>query len=558
MLRINLPRKLYALVALAGLSLIILGGTALYYQFGTMFQQRVNRIELMTEAAVNLIDRYHALAEKGEMSAAAAQSEALKNVVAMRFDHDGYFFVMDEKGRIRMHIKPEMIGTDLSDQADANGFRFVADVLPRARQEGHAQVSYAWVRPGENEPTTKIAVFRYHKPWGLYVATGVHIGDLNTAIWEQIKRLSLIGVGIMIALAAVSGLIIRSIIRPNNRLLDAMGVLATGETGVALEEAKRSDEIGAMARAVLVFRDNAIERQRLEREQAAEQERRNRRAILLDSLIGGFESTVGGSLATINDAASNLQSTAQAMTASATQTASQSNSVAAAAQQASGNVQTVAAAAEELGTSVEEIGRQVAGSARLAQTAVGEADSTAHLVQLLSQTSTKIGDMVGLISTIASQTNLLALNATIEAARAGEAGRGFAVVAAEVKELANQTGRATDEISQQITEVQSVTEQAVRAIAGIATRIREIDSVAVTIAAAVEQQGAATQEIARNVAQASVGTGEVTTNIAGVAQASGETGAAASQVLASASELSRQSTHLGHEVNRFLEGVRAA
>lgn len=519
MLRINLPRKLYALVALAGLSLIILGGTALYYQFGTMFQQRVNRIELMTEAAVNLIDRYHALAEKGEMSAAAAQSEALKNVVAMRFDHDGYFFVMDEKGRIRMHIKPEMIGTDLSDQADANGFRFVADVLPRARQEGHAQVSYAWVRPGENEPTTKIAVFRYHKPWGLYVATGVHIGDLNTAIWEQIKRLSLIGVGIMIALAAVSGLIIRSIIRPNNRLLDAMGVLATGETGVALEEAKRSDEIGAMARAVLVFRDNAIERQRLEREQAAEQERRNRRAILLDSLIGGFESTVGGSLATINDAASNLQLTAQAMTASATQTASQSNSVAAAAQQASGNVQTVAAAAEELGTSVEEIGRQVAGSARLAQTAVGEADSTAHLVQLLSQTSTKIGDMVGLISTIASQTNLLALNATIEAARAGEAGRGFAVVAAEVKNLANQAAKATEQIGAEINGVQAISTEVVSALESIRGSVEIMRNNVIATAASVEEQSAVTRDMSANMQSAARSVTEIASNMTGISAA---------------------------------------
>ena len=198
------------------------------------------------------------------------------------------------------------------------------------------------------------------------------------------------------------------------------------------------------------------------------------------------------------------------------------------------------------------------GSSGLAQAAVGEADQTTHLVQALRTTSARIGDMVGLISNIASQTNLLALNATIEAARAGEAGRGFAVVATEVKELASQTARATEEISGQIGEIQGVTDQAVAAIGVITSRIREINNVAAGIAAAVEQQGAATQEIVRNVAQASSGTAEVTRNISGVAQASEETGIAASQVLTSSAELSRQSEHLSAEVQRFLATVRAA
>jgi methyl-accepting chemotaxis protein len=221
-------------------------------------------------------------------------------------------------------------------------------------------------------------------------------------------------------------------------------------------------------------------------------------------------------------------------------------------------VSTVAAAAEELGSSVQEIGRQVSGSSDLAQTAVGEADQTLQLVQALSQASARIGDMVGLISNIASQTNLLALNATIEAARAGEAGRGFAVVATEVKELASQTARATEEIGTQIGQIQGVTGQAVSAIGSMTARIREINDVATSIAAAVEQQGAATQEIVRNVAQASTGTTEVTSNMSGVARASEETGAAASQVLGAASELSRQSEYLSAEVVRFLHTVRAA
>lgn len=271
-----------------------------------------------------------------------------------------------------------------------------------------------------------------------------------------------------------------------------------------------------------------------------------------------FEGAVGGIVDKVTAAAAELQTAAQAMSGTAGHTADRSATVAAAAGEAAGNVGAVAAAAEELGASVQEIGRQVAGSASLAQRAVAEADQTSGLVRELNEAVAKIGDVVGLISSIAGQTNLLALNATIEAARAGEAGRGFAVVAAEVKELANQTARATQEITGQIGRVQGSTGQAVAAIDGITARIQEISTVATAIAAAVEQQGAATQEIVRNISQASTGTSEVTSNIAGVASAAEEAGTAATQVLGAAGELSRQSGYLSAEVSRFLATVRAA
>ena len=350
------------------------------------------------------------------------------------------------------------------------------------------------------------------------------------------------------------------ITRPLDRLVSVLQRMARGEIDAEIAEAARKDEIGAVGKAVegikaMVARKAAEEAEIRRAADAAAAAERTRTML---ELADGFERAVGGIVGLVSSSATELQATAQTMTASATETASQSTTVAAAAEEAAANVETVAAAAEELGSSVQEIGRQVLGSANLAQAAVGEADETHHLVQALSQAATRIGDMVGLISNIAGQTNLLALNATIEAARAGEAGRGFAVVASEVKELAAQTAKATEEISQQIGQIQGVTGQAVSAIEGITARIREIDSVATSIAAAVEEQGAATQEIVRNVAQAAIGTNEVTTNIAGVAQASEETGSAASQVLDAAGELSRQSEHLGAEVSRFLATVRAA
>ncbi|MCJ2119510.1 methyl-accepting chemotaxis protein [Methylobacterium sp. J-001] len=349
------------------------------------------------------------------------------------------------------------------------------------------------------------------------------------------------------------------VLGPIRAMTATMRALADGDVSVEIPASGYRNEIGAMAAAVLVFKDNLIRSRALEAETArVRAEAEAQRKAGLRQMAEAFERAVGGIIGLVSSSAIELQTTAQSLTTTATQTASQSTTVAAAAEQATTNVNTVAAAAEQLGVSVQEIGRQVDGSTRLAQGAVAEAGQTGALVQELSNAVARIGDVVGLISSIASQTNLLALNATIEAARAGQAGRGFAVVASEVKALAEQTARATGEISGQIARVQASTGEAVTAIGSITVRIQEINGVATSIAAAVEEQGTATQEIVRNVGQAAQGAGEVTSNITGVAAAADETGKAASQVLGAATELSRQSEHLSAEVARFLDTVRAA
>ncbi len=365
------------------------------------------------------------------------------------------------------------------------------------------------------------------------------------------------------AALAISGaalaIVLKWVSQPLTRLTRAISGIGAGDLAISVPDTHRQDEIGAIASAVLVFRDNLIRLRRLEDESAqARRAAEDQRRVTVHDLAGAFEQAMGGIVGTVSASAAQLQGTAQMMSATAGVTASQSASVTSGARAAAANVSSVAAAAEELGASVLEIGRQVAGSASLAQAAVAAADHTGRQVQDLAHLVGRIGEVVGMISSIASQTNLLALNATIEAARAGDAGRGFAVVAAEVKDLAGQTSRATEEIAAQIQRIEGATDHAVAAIVGITEHIRGIDAVSTSIAAAVEEQGVATQEIVRSVVQAAASAGEVTTNMAGVAGSAAETGTAAAQVLSAASELSHQSERLSAEVRGFLATVRAA
>ena len=382
--------------------------------------------------------------------------------------------------------------------------------------------------------------------------------EMEAPIVALRNTMLMIALGVLSLVGMIGFFFSRSITRPMSALTGRMGELANGNTDIDLSAASRGDELGAMARAVEVFRDNAIERARLEGMSEKERAAQAARQKKIEALIDGFRAEVASALDQVAAATTEMESTAGALASIADTTNEQAASAAAASEEASTNVQTVASAAEELAASIGEIDRQVEQTSEVVRRASDRATSTNSQVATLAEAAQKIGDVVGLISDIAEQTNLLALNATIEAARAGEMGKGFAVVASEVKSLANQTAKATEEIGQQIAGIQGSTEDAVNSIGEIAKIMNEVTEYTTAIAAAVREQGSATGEISRNVQEAASGTQVVAQNVAGVTAASGETTQSADQVSAATAELAELTTRLKSSVDTFLTEVAAA
>ncbi|WP_419903388.1 methyl-accepting chemotaxis protein [Kiloniella sp.] len=368
----------------------------------------------------------------------------------------------------------------------------------------------------------------------------------------------IIGLGVLVLVALLGWYFARSIVKPLQKSTSEMLLLAEGDKTFEISGLALKDEIGDIASALQTFKENALAQDEMaakEMEMVSQREERTKR---IEDLVAQFETDSNEILTQVGAAASQMNTTSGEMSSVAQDTAVRSNTVAAAAEEASVNVQTVAAAAEELSCSIEEINRQVGQSSEIASDAVSKADANIATIKGLEEASNRIGEVVGLISDIAEQTNLLALNATIEAARAGEAGKGFAVVASEVKNLANQTAKATEEISGQVDEMQGVTRTAVDAIEAIGKTIESMNEISVSISTAIEEQGSATQEISRNVQEASAGTAEVTSNMQGVSEASTQTGNSSQQVLEASNDLATQAEQMRESVNAFIEGIRAA
>jgi len=366
------------------------------------------------------------------------------------------------------------------------------------------------------------------------------------------------GIGILVGVAMGSLIARHGVVGPLKAAVECLRRLASGDLAVAIFGTDRKDEIGEIAKTMQVFKDNAVERERLRQEQEAEQKAKEARAEAVARMIERFDAEVSEALQIVTSASAELEATAQSLSSASEETSRQAAGVASASAQASANVQTVAAATEEMTSSIQEVARQMEDARKVADTASAEAETAQAQVNSLKDAGHRIGEVVELISGIAAQTNLLALNATIESARAGEAGKGFAVVANEVKELANQTARATEEIGSQVTAMQGTIDGAVQAINRIVEVIFKLNDMAATVASAVEQQTAATGEIGRNAAEAAKGTEEVSSNITGVTQAAESSAAGAAQVLSASGSLSEQAARLKNQIDRFINDVRAA
>ncbi|WP_028880327.1 methyl-accepting chemotaxis protein [Terasakiella pusilla] len=525
----------------------------------TLLQDRQDKVRTLVETAYSIVEHYSELAKVGTLPEEEAKTLAKETIRSIRYDKTEYFWINDLNQIMLMHpISTKLEGKNLSTLEDKTGKKFFAEftTIVKANPEG-GFVNYFWPKAGFEEPVEKISYVKLSKEWGWIIGTGLYIDDVDTAFWAEFKVFASIVIVTLVVAGAISWMVAKSLSNGLTSLAGQMSVLASGDNTIEITGQSRVDEIGDMAKAVEVFKQNAQEndRMRVEQEDSRQRQAQERKSSLL-TLADELQTRMRGVIDNMAGTVQSVGTSAVHMYENADKTNQQSTEVSSISEQTSANVQTVAAAAEELNASSSEIGRQVEHTNQTVQAAASEADQTNIVIQGLSGAAAKIGEVVNMIQNIAEQTNLLALNATIEAARAGEAGKGFAVVASEVKNLANQTAKATDEVSQQIATIQNETDRAVEAIKGISSTINDVHDASGAIAAAVEEQHAAIQEISRNVQEAARGTQEISNHIAAVSEDAHLTMTSANEVKDASASLTHSAQELDTTMQSLLNDMR--
>jgi methyl-accepting chemotaxis protein len=476
----------------------------------------------------------------------------------MRYQGTEYIWINDMQPTMVMHPeKPELNGQNLAAMTDPTGLHLFAAMVDLVKSRGEGTIPYMWPRPGSQAPVAKLSYVKGFAPWGWVIGTGVYVDDLDAATRRLAITLGLVGLGTAVLLGGVVWLLGRSVSRPVQALTAVTKSLADGDLDLVIPGQDRGDEVGSMAQALVVLRDAAVAQRKLERE-VEERNAKDQRQAEVDRHTQDFGSTIVTVLAQLTRSAEKMHQASGEMVDAVVRTQDRAMATAQGARESSMNLSTVVSAAEEMSASVNEISKQISLVTRAARDASHRVSQTDEKVLHLAQVAGKIGAVVGLISDIAAQTNLLALNATIEAARAGEAGRGFAVVAGEVKTLAAQTAKATDEIRGQVEAIRTATADAVAMVAGVRTAVHEMDQVVGAIAEAVEEQSAATREIALSAQAVSNSTDAAVQAMEEVCLVVESSGATSRSVSSEAAEITATSGRLRGEMDEFLKFMAKA